>query len=145
MTTGGTVTHWFGEESISFPVIDISISLAPGRNMQFRDLVLISVTWQLGGVLSSRDLAPRRLNPIILNGWPHHETCKYIDNDWKASTHILNNFQSLCVLSNIQGIHKRMVRIQKWIKNLCLTLHGQNIKKLELGQLPPLTVYVVPV
>jgi hypothetical protein len=24
----------------------------------------------------------------------------------------------------IQGIHKRMVRFQKWIKNICLTLHG---------------------
>jgi hypothetical protein len=27
----------------------------------------------------------------------------------------------------IQGIHKRMVRIQKAIKNLFLTLHGHNI------------------
>jgi hypothetical protein len=29
----------------------------------------------------------------------------------------------------IQGIHKRMMRFQKWIKNLCLTLHGHNIHR----------------
>jgi hypothetical protein len=30
---------------------------------------------------------------------------------------------------NIQGIHKRMVQFQKWINNLCLTLHGHNIHR----------------
>jgi hypothetical protein len=28
-----------------------------------------------------------------------------------------------------QGIHKRMVRFQKWIKNVYLTLHGHNIHR----------------
>jgi hypothetical protein len=29
----------------------------------------------------------------------------------------------------IQGIHKRMVRYKKWIRNVFLTLHGHNVHR----------------
>ena len=32
-------------------------------------------------------------------------------------------------MKNVQGIHKRMVRFQKLIRNLFLNLHGHNVHR----------------
>jgi hypothetical protein len=33
--------------------------------------------------------------------------------------------------NNIQGVHKRMVRVQKLTRNLFLTLHGHNLYRQQ--------------
>jgi hypothetical protein len=37
----------------------------------------------------------------------------------------------------IQGIHKRMVRLQKLTRNLFLTLHGHNLPEFECKDFHP--------
>ena len=41
------------------------------------------------------------------------------------------SFKNICRKSNIQDIHKRMVRFQKLTRNLFLNLHGHNVRRQQ--------------
>jgi hypothetical protein len=94
-------------------------------------IILLSNKHKSVDLALKRSLDPFRLNFFII--------CHALDTDasftedWSCifSSDYQMSLPNTFTFHNpfIQGIHKRMVRFQKWIKHVCLTLHGHNIHR----------------
>ena len=65
--------------------------------------------------------------------WQHMFCVLVMRAVWMRERHNFSMVRLPCIsqVHNIQGIHKRMARFQKFTRNLFLTLHGHNVHRQQ--------------